>query len=74
MVDDVAEYREKLIETALEQDDEAMEAYLEGEMPSLETIKACIRKGTINLDFFPTFFNLFNNTVEISTQTIQLIH
>lgn len=55
MVDDVAEYREKLIETALEQDDEAMEAYLEGEMPGLETIKACIRKGTINLDFFPTY-------------------
>jgi elongation factor G len=55
MVDDVAEYREKLIETALEQDDEAMEAYLEGEMPSMETIKACIRKGTINLSFFPTY-------------------
>jgi len=55
MVDDVAEYREALIETALEQDDEAMEAYLEGEMPSMETIKACIRKGTINLDFFPTY-------------------
>ncbi len=55
MVDDVAEYREKLIELALEQDDEAMEAYLEGEMPSIETIKACIRKGTINLDFFPTY-------------------
>jgi len=55
MVDDVAEYREKLIEVALEQDDVAMEAYLEGEMPSMETIKACIRKGTINLDFFPTY-------------------
>ncbi len=55
MLDDVAEYREKLIETALEQDDEAMEAYLEGEMPSMETIKACIRKGTINLSFFPTY-------------------
>ncbi|MDC9728120.1 MAG: elongation factor G [Methyloprofundus sp.] len=55
MVDDVAEYREKLIETALEQDDDAMEAYLEGEEPSMETIKACIRKGTINLDFFPTY-------------------
>lgn len=55
MVDDVAEYREKMIETALEQDDDAMEAYLEGEMPSIETIKACIRKGTINLDFFPTY-------------------
>jgi len=55
MVDDVAEYRERLIETALEQDDDAMEKYLEGEMPSMETIKACIRKGTINLDFFPTY-------------------
>ncbi|MGB5707221.1 MAG: elongation factor G [Arenicellales bacterium] len=54
MVDKVEEYREKLIETALEQDDEAMEMYLEGEEPPLETLKACIRKGTINLDFFPT--------------------
>ena len=55
MVDLVAEYREKLIETAVEQDDDLMEAYLEGEEPSLEDIKRCIRKGTINLDFFPTF-------------------
>ncbi len=55
MVDKVEEYREELIETALEQDDEAMEAYLEGEEPSEETIKACIRKGTIALDFFPTY-------------------
>ena len=52
----VEEYREKLIETALEQDDEAMMAYLEeGEEPSIDTLKACVRKGTINLDFFPTF-------------------
>ena len=55
MVDKVEEYRSELIETAVEQDDEAMEAYLEGEEPTLETIKKCIRKGTINLDFFPTF-------------------
>ncbi len=55
MVDDVEKYREELIETALEQDDDAMEAYLEGEEPSVETIQACIRKGTINLDFFPTY-------------------
>ncbi len=51
----VAEYREELIETALEQDDDLMEAYLEGEEPSIEDIKRCIRKGTIKLDFFPTF-------------------
>ena len=55
MVDLVEEWREKLIETALEQDDELMEQYLEGEEPSLEGIKKCIRKGTIALDFFPTY-------------------
>ena len=56
LIPKVEEYREKLIETALEQDDEAMMAYLEeGEEPSTDTLKACIRKGTINLDFFPTF-------------------
>jgi len=55
MVDQVEEWREKLIETALEQDDDAMGKYLEGEEPDMETIKACIRKGTINLDFFPTY-------------------
>ena len=55
MVDQVEEYREKLIETAVEQDDDLMEAYLEGEEPSLEDIKRCIRKGTIALDFFPTY-------------------
>ena len=55
MKDDVETWREKLIETAVEQDDELMEKYLEGEEPSIDDIKACIRKGTINLDFFPTY-------------------
>ncbi|MGB1702581.1 MAG: elongation factor G, partial [Cycloclasticus sp.] len=55
MADKVEEYREKLIETAVEQDDDLMEAYLEGEEPSIEDIKRCIRKGTIALDFFPTY-------------------
>ncbi len=55
MVDTVEEWREKLIETAVEQDEDVMMEYLEGEEPSLEALKACIRKGTINLDFFPTF-------------------
>lgn len=55
MVDKVEEYRAMLIETAVEQDDDAMEAYLEGKEPSIETLKKCIRKGTINLDFFPTY-------------------
>ncbi len=51
----VEEWREKLIETAVEQNDDAMEMYLGGEEPSIDTIKTCIRKGTIALDFFPTF-------------------
>ena len=55
MVDEVEEYREMLIETALEQDDDAMEKYLEGEEPDLDTIKACIRKGTRDMSFFPTY-------------------
>jgi len=55
MADQVEEWREKLIETALEQDDEALEKYLEGMEPDLETVKACVRKGTIKLDFFPTY-------------------
>lgn len=55
MVDQVEEWRETLVETALEQDDELMEKYLEGEEPSIEDLKRCIRKGTINLDFFPTY-------------------
>mgnify|MGYP003957076491 FL=1 len=55
MVDKVEEYREKLIETAVEQDEDLMMAYLEGEEPSMEDIKACIRKGTRTMDFFPTY-------------------
>jgi elongation factor G len=55
MVDKVNEYYEKLVETAVEQDDDAMEAYLEGNEPDIDTLKKCIRKGTINLDFFPTY-------------------
>lgn len=55
MADKIEEYREMLIETAVEQDDDLMEAYLEGNEPSIEDLKRCIRKGTIALDFFPTF-------------------
>jgi elongation factor G len=55
MVDKVEEYREQLIEAAVEQDDDLMGAYLEGEEPSIEDIKRCIREGTRKLDFFPTY-------------------
>jgi len=47
------EYRKHLIETAVEVDDAAMEAYLNGNEPSLEVLDACIRKGTINRKFVP---------------------
>jgi elongation factor G len=55
MADLIDEWREKLVETAVEQDDDLMEQYLEGEEPSIEDLKRCIRKGTIALDFFPTY-------------------
>ena len=55
MVDKVEKYRAELIETAVEVDDDVMESYLEGNEPDIETLKKCIRKGTINLDFFPTY-------------------
>jgi len=55
MVEKAASWREKLVETAVEADDEVMEKYLEGEEPDEATLKRCIRKGTIELTFFPTF-------------------
>jgi len=55
MKDKVAEYRELLIESAVEIDDDVMEEYLEGNEPDIATIKKCIRKGTRELAFFPTY-------------------
>ena len=49
------ELHEKLIETAVEQDDEALEAFLEGNEPDIEVLRRCIRKGTIAGDFVPVF-------------------
>jgi len=53
LADKAAEYREALLETAVEADDDVMEAYLEGNEPDEETLKACIRKGTIAMKFVP---------------------
>jgi len=55
MVDQIEQYREMLIETAVEQDDDLMEKYLDGEEPSIEAIQKCIRAGTLTMDFFPTY-------------------
>ncbi|MFC4255262.1 elongation factor G [Altererythrobacter xixiisoli] len=53
LADKAAEYREKLIELAVEQDDEAMEAYLEGNVPDIAQLKTLIRKGTLAQAFVP---------------------
>ena len=53
LADKAAEYREKLVELAVEQDDAAMEAYLEGTLPDVPTLKALIRKGTLGQAFVP---------------------
>ena len=49
------EYREKLIETAVDMDEAALEAYLEGNMPSNDELRALVRKGTIAVKFYPMF-------------------
>jgi elongation factor G len=53
LVEHAAEYRAALIEMAVEQDDAALESYVGGIEPSIEVLKACIRRGTINGAFVP---------------------
>ena len=51
--DKAEEMRAELIEIAIEQDDDAMEKFLEGEEPDIETLQGLIRKGTLNMSFVP---------------------
>ncbi len=51
--DMATEWREKMIEAAVEQDDDAMEQYLEGNEPDVPTLRKLLRKGTLALDFVP---------------------
>ena len=51
--DQAEEWRNNMIELAVEQDDDAMEAYLEGNEPDEDTLRQLIRKGTLSLSFFP---------------------
>lgn len=53
LADKAAEYRAKLLDMAVEMDDDALEAYLGGEEPDFETLKKCIRKGTLGYKFVP---------------------
>jgi len=55
LMDQAKEYREKLIEAAVELDDDAMTAYLEGKEPDQATLKRLVRKATISSAFFPVF-------------------
>jgi len=53
LADEAAEYRSNLLELVVDQDDEVMEAYLEGNEPDVDTLKRLIRKGTLNQSFVP---------------------
>jgi elongation factor G len=53
ILDAVEKYRTELVDTCLEMDDTAMEAYLDGTIPSVETLRACLRKGTLTSAFTP---------------------
>jgi elongation factor G len=53
LLEEAKKKREELIEMAVEADDQAMEDYLEGNEISVETLKKCIRKGTIEFKFVP---------------------
>ncbi|CUB01074.1 elongation factor G [Pannonibacter indicus] len=55
LADKAQEFRDAMIETAVEVDEAAMEAYLEGNEPDNDTLKALIRKGTIKGEFVPIF-------------------
>src|SRR5262250_3863270 len=53
MIEQAKEYREKMIEAAVELDDGVMAAYLEGKEPDEATLKRLIRKAVITGAFFP---------------------
>ena len=55
MLDQAKEYRERMIEAAVELDDNVMTAYLEGKEPDEATLKRLIRKAVITGAFFPVF-------------------
>ena len=53
LLDQATEYRTKMLETAVEQDEAVLEAYLEGHEPDEATLRRCIRMGTISTTFVP---------------------
>jgi len=55
LVEKAKAYRAELVELAVEQDDDIMMAYMDGKEPSIDELHYCIRKGTRELAFFPTY-------------------
>jgi elongation factor G len=55
LLEQAKEYREKLVEAAVELDDDATTAYLEGKQPDEATLKRLVRQATIASKFFPVF-------------------
>src|SRR5262245_2119507 len=53
MLEKAQELHTKLVETAVEEDEKLLEAYLDGKAPTVEQLKACIRKGAVNFRFVP---------------------
>ena len=53
LVEKATEYREKMVETVVELDEEVLEAYLDGKEPDVDTLKRLIRKGTCEVTFHP---------------------
>ena len=65
------EYREKLVETALEQDDDLLMAYLEGEEPSVEDLKRCIRNKEVKIEDIAEQYRMIA-TVTLKPQPVPL--
>ena len=53
LAEQASEWRQKMIEAAVELDDDAMSAYLEGNEPDAATLRRLIRKGTVSVTFYP---------------------
>src|SRR3546814_6448122 len=71
MKDAVATARSELIEMAVEQDDDVMEAYLEGTEPDADTLRKLIRKGTLNFSFVPVLCGSAFKRSEAHTSELQ---
>ncbi len=68
------EYREKLLDAVCEQDDKVLEKYLNGENISEEEIRMCVRKGTINMSFYPMICGSSFKNVGVQTMLDAIVY